>query len=371
MEKVRVFWMLVFMLMFANTVWSGESSIKNGSFEEPGFIITNILEIEPNDWDVNLPAGKFGGSVGDTYGVTDPKYSLTLWSNAYKRLLKDDIGYVYQYVSLRDVNEISFSVNLDTNTGVWDPNLRTAVVMIGEGEKQMIVWESNSVGPDVRNQYYDKVIINIEDFGEHRFAIGLRVDVNENENNTIKYYTDWDSIGCKLYCDGYGFLAGDFSRDCYVDFIDYAMLAFVWEQKVDPNSQFNLSREGDIDTHGIINFKDYAMLANTYDGNDFSDLNEFTGLWLSRVPVENEWNLFIGDFETHGVINFKDYAVLANVYDGNDLSALDEFTELWLSKVPVEDNLNLFRGDDVEACGVIDFSDLCVFVTDWLLSSYD
>lgn len=266
--KVIVFGVLV-LTFFLNTVWAEECPILNGSFEDPGDIDNISLE-EPNHWDVNMPAGKFSGEVQDVFGVTDQNWALTLSSNTYVDLEVNDIVYVYQYVCLKDVSRITFDLNLDTYPVMpWDPAYRTAVVMIDDE----VVWESNSVGDDVRGQYQGIddgcfIDVDIDDSNERKFAIGLRVNVDENPS--FGYYADWDNITCGGACDGNGFLPTDFSRDCYVDSIDYAMLAFLWEHTVDSNSEFNLSKEGDFDGFGIINFADLRLfiddwLASSYD----------------------------------------------------------------------------------------------------------
>ncbi len=267
--KAVVFGVLVFTFLLLNVVWAEDCPILNGSFEEPGDI-DDISEQEPNHWDVNMPDGKFGGEVQGVFGVTDQNWSLTLRSERYVDLEVDDIVYVYQYVCLKDVNQITFDINLDTYPQMpWDPAYRTAVVMIDDE----VVWESNSLGTDVRGQYRGVddmcfVNINVGDFNERKFAVGLRVNVDENPS--FRYFTDWDNIKCGLHCGGNGFLLGDFSRDCCVDFVDYAMFASVWKQIVDSNSIFNLSIEDDVGSSGIINFADLEVflgdwLASSYD----------------------------------------------------------------------------------------------------------
>jgi hypothetical protein len=165
---------------------------------------------------------------------------------------------VSQDVYLWDVNAITFDIQLDTYpANPWNPQKRMAAVLIDD----VIVWESNSVGSDVRGEYFDQVI-NIEalDLGIHKLSLALISKVKESWSSvTTRYYTDWDNIRIGFYCDGNGFLPGDFNRDCFVDFIDYAMLANVWLENVDPDSKYNLYPD---------------------DVVNLSDLEVFIGDWL-------------------------------------------------------------------------------------------
>lgn len=303
MKKTTFVAAIMVVLLFGGWVKGGVSVIVNGSFENDG-LIADITVEEPNNWDVNLPTDQFGGWVYNDW-VTDGNWNLTLYSNAYKAFEANDIATVSQKVCLSDVNEILFDLKLDTQSAskVWDPNKRTAVLMIDDE----VVWESNSVGSDVRGEYRDRVAnIDIDDSSLHKLSLGIRADVNEATTN-IKYYTDWDFVRFNLHCGGFGFLPGDFNRDCYVDMNDLEMLAEVWLDEVDPHSKYNLSRNDDTGLYGIINFLDFAVYADTWDGNTV-DLKMFTELWLDEVDPNNEYNLF----KSHGIVNFLDFAVLAD-----------------------------------------------------------
>jgi hypothetical protein len=256
----------------------------------------------------------------DDYWVTDGQYSLTLMSNAYQAFQVNDIAFVYQNVVLSDVNTIVFDVHLDTQSPglVWDPTLRTAVVMIDN----MVVWESPSTGPDVRGEYLNQIIkIDMKDKDSHILAFGLRADVNQT-TTTIKYYTDWDYITFDLHCGGNGFLDTDFNRDCSVDFNDFAFIADNWLAEVEPDIKFNLSHVGDVNS-------------------------------------------------SYGIIDFKDVAVFADGWMGSDANQLESICDIWLQEVSPDDANNLFKGDDVNTHGVVDWLDLEVFVQDWLKGSYD
>ena len=101
------------------------------------------------------------------------------------------------------------------------------------------------------------------------------------------------------------------------------------------------------------------------------DLKMFTELWLDEVDSNNEYNLFRGDDTTlYGVVNFLDFAVYADTWDGNMVD-LKSLTELWLDKVNPNNEYNLFRGDDVGSYGIVNFLDFTVLADNWLKSSYD
>ena len=303
MKKITVIGAVVIMLVLAHWAQGGVSMVRNGSFEDDGGIYPLSEENAPNAWDVNVPSGKFGGWVDTDWPICG-SYNLTLYSYKSGTFDMNDMATVSQQVYLADVNVISFDIRLDTDGGDWDPNKRTAVLLIDD----KVVWESNSVGTDVRDEYYNRTVdVDIDDTGWHTLSLGLRVDVNENG---IKYYTDWDCVEFSLHCGGFGFLAGDFSRDCYVDINDLGMLTEVWLDEVDPHVKYNLFR-GD-DAYGVINFFDFAVFANSWDG-DMPDLKMLTEVWLDEVAKNHEYNLFKGDdVDAWGVINFLDFAIFAD-----------------------------------------------------------
>jgi hypothetical protein len=306
MKKMTGFLAVLIMLMWANTIRADANGLVNGSFEADGRI-PNITDInsEPNGWDVNVPTLQFAGTV-DNYWVTDSNWSLTLYSIAKKTFEANDIAFVWQDVYLSDVNQIFFDVHLDTSGPDWNPALRSAVVMI-DGT---VVWESPKTGTNIRGEYLNRVInVSYEDRFLHRFAIGIRADVNESGIN-IEYYTDWDNIGVDLSCGGNGFLDGDFNRDCRVDVKDYCMLADKWFEEVELDSKYNLSNEGDVVGYGVIDFKDFVIFANGWETGTFEQLEEFADLWLTEVPYDNEWNLYKGDdAAAYGIVNYADLAI--------------------------------------------------------------
>jgi len=298
-------------LLAANWVQAEVCRIVNGSFEKDGWI-TDITAKEPNGWDVSVPTGKFGGYVKKEW--SDPNFNLTLYSMRYATFDVNDMTTVSQQVSLTGVDKITFDLKLATYPSIylypWDPAKCTAVVLI-DGS---VVWESNSVGTDVRDEYFDQFFTVADEYKDglpHLLSFGMRVNVTENLRTS--YITHWDSIECTVICGGGGFLVGDFNRDCYVDVNDLKLLTELWLDEVEPNDKCNLFGGDDL-PGGFINFSDFAFFADSWDG-DISRLETFTGKWLQVVPNDDPDNLFHDDdVKPNGVINFFDLAVFANTW---------------------------------------------------------
>jgi len=291
MRGKTIFVMAVFMVLSATTTWSSVSTIVNGSFEYDG-PINNIITKEPNGWDVNMPSGKFGGWVLNDW-PTDGFYNLTIASNWYTDFDVNDIAVVSQDLSFKDVKRIIFDLLLDTSGSAWNPNKRTVVIMV-DGQ---IIWQCSDTSEPTDNRIID---VNFNDGKIHRLSLGLMSKAKENWWNvdTI-YYAYWDYIA--FDCRGLGVFEGDFNRDCVVDFNDYAMMANLWLEDVEPDSKYNLY------TYGVINFRDYAVLADIRDSNDLLDVESFTSIWLDEVETTNQWNLYKGDDDR--VVNLSDLAV--------------------------------------------------------------
>jgi hypothetical protein len=291
MRRKTIFVMAVFMVLSAKITQASVSTVVNGSFEYDG-PINNILTKEPNGWDVNIPSGQFGGWVLNDW-PTDGFYNLTIASNWYTGFDVNDIAIVSQDVSFKDVKRIIFDLMLDTSGSAWNPDKRTVVIMVDD----VIIWQCSDTSEPTDNRIID---VNFNDGKIHRLSLGLMSKAKENWWNvdTI-YYAYWDYIA--FDCRGLGVFEGDFNRDCVVDFNDYAMMANLWLEDVEPDSKYNLY------TYGVINFRDYAVLADIRDSNDLSDVESFTSIWLDEVETNNQWNLYKGDDDR--VVNLSDLAV--------------------------------------------------------------
>jgi hypothetical protein len=287
--------------------------IVNGSFEDDDWI-SNIAVKDPNGWTANVPADKFRGYVSSDWR-TDGSYNLTLYSEFWQTFSPADMATVSQQIPLADVNEIRFDLKLDTYAfSPWDPNICTAVLLIDDE----VVWQSNTIGKDVRGEYRDQAYTVGEKYktpGLHKLSLGIRVNVEEQLWD--RYITNWDSIECTLYCGGGGLLAGDFNRDCYVDVNDLKLLAEAWLGQIDPYDRRNLFRGDDVEGYGTINFFDFAAYANIWDGN-ISDLQVLAEKWLAEVDLDDEQNLFRGDdVQPSAMVNFLDFRVFADDWLGS------------------------------------------------------
>ena len=256
MKKITFITAVMGMLLLAGHARGGICEIVNGSFEDDG-VIDDITAEDPNGWDVNLPGpGKFGGYV-KTEWPTDGGFNLTLYSVYYGSFDVNDMAMVSQEVCLTGVNEIVFDLKLETYYGdPWDPNKCSAVLLIDDD----VVWESNSIGTDVRDEYPNR-ICDVSDYnGLHKLSLALRVNVAGKI--TDYYKAHWDFIEFDPNCGRFGFLPGDFNRDCYVDFPDFAMLANYWLEEAAPG-------EYDLVEDGIIDERDLKVFADNWLGSSY------------------------------------------------------------------------------------------------------
>ena len=318
MKKVGVFIIVAVALLAASWVRADVCKLVNGSFEDDGRI-DDIGAKEPNGWSVNVPAVQFAGYVFRDW-VTDGIYNLTLHS---KRTMfeKGAIATISQELYLADVNEIKFDLKLDTDWSEWDPNKVTAVVLIDDD----IVWEPNNTGSDIRGLYLGQTCI-VEDRyrDEDLHTLSLGIQVNVDEILWERYYTYWDLVQCNVYCGGGGLLAGDFNRDCYVDINDLKLAADVWLDEVDPFDRRNLFRGDDLAGYGTINFSDFAVFADGWDGNAAS-LGMFAEKWLHEVALNDQYNLFKdNDVKPSGSVNFRDFSILAENWLGSSYKEEDQ-----------------------------------------------
>ena len=267
MKKVIFVVAVLIVVLVGNWAQGDVCEIVNGSFEDDG-IISDITVQSPNGWDdVNLPAGLFAGNVG-TRGVTDANYSLTIYLERYKVFEVNDIATVSQEVCFTDANAIIFDLSLEKYAFPdWDPNKCTAVLLIDDA----VVWESNSVGPDVAGEYRDQIYVidgAYKDGGMHKLSVGLRVNIAGKLDDLFPdfFFTHWDFIrfGELPPCDGHGYLPEDFSEDCYVDFFDFAILANYWLDEPPPEIDLDLVEDGQINEYDLMEFVK-RWLGSSYD----------------------------------------------------------------------------------------------------------
>ena len=250
------------MLFTANPTQAEICEIVNGSFESDGKI-DNIITQDPNGWIAEIPSGgKFTAKM-DASWSTDGNWSLNISSQWFTPFAAGDMAKVSQQISLEDVNEITFDVRLETYTGAkWDPNDATVFMMIDDD----LVWEPNNAVPDLRGVYEQSYAVEdkYRDGNLHTLSIGLRINVDMPNGFFEFYRTWWDNIECGLFCNGGGFLAGDFNRDCYVDISDMKLMAELWLAERPVSDRFNLITDDDTDPNDIVNFFDFSIFADNW-----------------------------------------------------------------------------------------------------------
>ena len=321
MQKQTFIKAVIIMLAFASYIQAGVSVIMNGSFEDNAPIGDITLEA-PADWnDVNVPVDKFGGYVNEEW-MSDGGYSLTLYSKALATFNAGDMAMVSQQVyltdALADVNQIVFDIKLSASSGAWDPNKRSALVLI-DGE---IAWDSDVLGPSEQGDgvYWDVVVggIDINDANSHVLSLAIRSDVTETSFPFVDYRAQWDFVRFDVHCEGAGYLRADITgpndrRDCYVDEFDLALLTQKWLEE-NPGYRCDLFEDNDY----IVNFRDFSVLAADWMGDSFSQGNQ----------------LLSGDLNFDGIVNLLDFAVLAENYSSGlaGYEDISEMSEQWLQK---------------------------------------
>ncbi len=255
------------MLFTANLTLAGSCEIVNGSFEADG-LIDDITKKDPNGWSAEIPLGQFTAKT-DASWSTDGNFSMNIVSRWYTAFTVGDMARVSQQISLTDVDEIKFDVKLDTymRTG-WDPNNATVFLMMDED----IVWEPNNAVPDLSGEYLDQsyaVEDKYRDGNLHTLSLGLIINADAPGGFPDFYLTWWDNITCSLFCNGGGFLPGDFNRDCYVDISDMILMADLWLAELPASDWFNLVSDDDVDAVGFVNFLDFSAFADNWDFSSY------------------------------------------------------------------------------------------------------
>ena len=324
MRRTIVIAVIIIGLVLAHWAQAGVSLVRNGSFEDNGYSIPDIKAEAPQYWcDVNWPedTSKFNGSVVD-YEVwsTHGDYSLTLSSKAGSAFVDGDMVTVSQKVYLMDVNQIIFDIKLSGTHGAfpWTSEKFSALVLIDGND----AWDSNGSVPDENGEYTIEVNnINIKDANLHTLSLAMRA--NKTDTNITQYRVRWDFVKFDAHCGGFGYWPEDLNYDCYVDFLDFAMLAKHWLEE-NPAYKYDLFEDGVVDEYdlevfaeGWLDCSDWQyencyeveLLAGDIDDSgqvDFRDVSILTGGWLAPVDCNTR-----ADINSDGVVNFEDFAVLA------------------------------------------------------------
>ncbi len=251
------------MLLIANLTLAGSCEIVNGSFEADGRI-DNVAQQDPNGWIAEIPSeGQFTAKT-DASWSTEGNWSLNISSQWFITFAAGDMAKVSQQISLTDIDEIIFDVRLNTYTGAkWDPNIATVFIMIDDD----LVWEPNNTVSNLSGEYLDQsyaVEDKYRDGNLHTLSFGLRINVDAPNGFFEFYRTWWDNIECGLFCNGGGFLDGDFNRDCYVDISDIKLMAELWLAELPASDRFNLASDDDVDAIGFVNFLDFSVFADNW-----------------------------------------------------------------------------------------------------------
>ena len=328
---------VIIVLILGAWAQAGVSVVMNGSFENDGPVV-DIGAKAPYRWcDVDVPSKFYGRIIWDPEDenwLSHGDHYLEVSSNPYKTFFTGEMATISQDVYLTDVSEIIFNIKLDTDyDDPWDPSKRGAVLLIDDD----VVWESNSIGPDVRGEYYDQVYTvhpQYQDADLHKLSLGIRV--NEGGYTYVNYQASWDAVRFDTHCGGFGYLAEDFDGDCYIDGVDLRMLVEQW-LVVGPDEKYDLFEDG------IINFDDYALFADYWMANSDSVNWRDDNCYQAELPVT--------DLDDDGIVNCVDYAVL-----------MDD----WMEEVPEGTCL---RGD-IDGSGEVDYADLCMLFDGWLEKSW-
>ncbi len=346
-EKVIFIAAVTLVLISAGLTQARVGIVRNGSFENDANV-PDITAEAPRYWcDVNMPPDTFSGWIDtdwSTNGYGDHRRSLTLSSQAFATFAEGDIATLSQPVYLADVNQIIFDIKLDTISSQipWDPQRRSAVLLIDDN----LVWESNSIGPDVKGEYLD-VIIDVnetyKDANSHTLSLGIRA--NADETSYVEYYAQWDFVKFNTHCAGLGYLPEDLNRDSRVNMLDFALLAGNWFAE-EPVYQYGVDNDGIVDEFDLKLIADVWL--NERSCEDWHDPNEY--FW--NDPNLEQFHLLDSDLNDDGIVDLRDFAILANDYDPNS---------------PIENDCartNLERDDRV------DMKDFSILKEDWLLKSW-
>ena len=177
-----------------------------------------------------------------------------------------------------------------------------------------VVWESNSIGSDVRGEYLRRTYTiddKYKDANPHKLSLSLRSNVNES--TIIKYSAKWDFVRFDTHCEGFGYLWADLNTDCVVDFNDLVLLAENWLD-CDPGYKYDLFEDAD----NIVNASDFAVFADEW----------LTDSYQYRPTDE----LLAYDLNNDGVVDFLDYAMLTEDRNLESCDPVFELTTDWLLK---------------------------------------
>lgn len=343
-KKLAIVLILVGLCISFSPAQVKRSLVMNGSFEQNGYVIDDILIEQPFHWcDVNIPSNAFECWVGSDWWThsLDPNsgFSLSLETRLMEDIfLGEMVGFSQQVYVEDDVANLSFDLRLSgigAGSG-WDPQQRMAVVLI-DG---FAVWDSNELELDSQNEFEDTVIIDSNDFNDfldndlHTLTLGLMSLVDDSFPYRI-FTADWDFVKFDKYCGGLGYLASDFSQDCYVDFADFALLAQYWLLE-GPPEKYDVYEDNQVNDLDLMLFAEEWLFNSDWTkwGREETWQMELLDLDLDLsgqvdegelVMLEENWlqdvsacTVLDQDPAEDGVVNLKDFAVFAEQWRYKD-----------------------------------------------------
>ena len=309
---------LVFVLMVVNMSQAGISSIKNGSFEIDGLISPVTMEDKPLFWsDVNTAGGKFGMSVDDqwaTHGYGDG-YSLMLYTKSGQEYVEGDTANISQVVYIGDdVNEVIFDIEVYGTMSFepWSHETVRALILI-DGNS---VWDSNDHIADEEGEYFNQVCVvpdGYKDGKRHEFSLALHVKVSDTFFG--EYIVRWDFVKFDAHCGGFGYLPEDLNLDCFVNFKDFALLAGRW---MDESVNYDLYEDGWVDKYDLMVFAEGWLDCSWWE-------NWQEAGWSGVVMPASDLNF-------DGIVNFKDFAIIASEWGGSNYEDVLGLAEEWLEE---------------------------------------
>jgi hypothetical protein len=331
--KKSVYLALLVVLFGVNLSEGGVSVVMNGSFEDDNWTgPQDIIVLCPKGWpEIYVPQNtsgyytKFGGYVGRAW-KEHGDHSLTLYSKSTGTFVEGDNAFLCQDVYLDDVNSIDFTVNLTTDYPA-DCNWSNHEFSVFIGIDGIVVWDSLNELPAGGNGEYAGRVDNIEisDGQPHVLAIGMISNNTTSYPYYITYLASVDFVRFDTHCGGFGYLAGDLDRNCYVDFTDYAMLADKWLGDANELGGYGMPDEGVVDEYSLaIIAEEWLACTNSNDANcvcaplcyedvtgdgvvDGLDMAALCEQWLLEEP-----NDLSCDFNYDGFVDAADYAAMAN-----------------------------------------------------------
>jgi hypothetical protein len=296
--KSRIFAVLAVSMICCGLCRGTVSIVKNGSFENDGFIGYVTQDARPEHWcDVSYDESKFSVYVWNDWS-SHGEFSLTFSTRYNASFQGGDSATIAQSVFTEKVRQITFDLFLTTEWPDinWDSNLFSAIVTVDDN----VIWDSNQPGIFENGLYH--IEVNDLNFpgGPHILALGIKSNTAA-QPYYYSYYAKWDSVMFDTFCTSVSYLPADFNEDGVVDIYDLKVLADGWLNQAGP----------DLTGDGNVNFSDFAVLA---------------GSWMSTTPTESICDTFFldpnfilldADLNDDGIVDYYDVFILSGDWLNN------------------------------------------------------